>query len=275
MTENTSESLRTAAQQAIMSGDTVGARNLLRQLLEINPNDVSTLLALAKLLPVVSERQRLIDQALSLSPNHPDAQAAAQQIAELRSQGIQIVAVPRQADTQELTEPPKAPPIPINLIMCQDHPDTEATLRCTSCNRPVCVRCAIPNEVGQLCKNCRTQRIPERYRTNIGHHMIGFFVGFIAAAILPLPVLFIISIPFLGPFIFLAAGALAGNLAARVSERLSQKRGRQLAIATSIGVGIGMASFLLFIGALTQPFMLMLGIIYVVVAIRGVQQGLL
>lgn len=273
MTENTSESLRTAAQQAILAGDTVGARNLLRQLLEINPNDVHTLLALAKLLPVVSERQRLVDQALSLSPNHPDAQAAAQQIAELRAQGIQIVAVPRQAETQELIEP--APPPPTNLIMCLDHPDTEATLRCTSCDRPVCVRCAIPNEVGQLCKNCRTQRIPERYRTNIGHHMIGFFVGFIAAAILPLPVLFVISIPFLGPFIFLAAGAIAGSLAARISERLSQKRGRQLAVATSIGVGIGMASFLLFIGALMQPFMLMLGIIYVVVAIRGVQQGLL
>jgi uncharacterized membrane protein YgaE (UPF0421/DUF939 family) len=86
-------------------------------------------------------------------------------------------------------------------------------------------------------------------------------------------VLFVIGIPFLGPFIFLAAGALAGNLAARVSERLSQKRGRQLAVATNIGVGIGMASFLLLIGALTQPFMLMLGVIYVVVAIRGVQKG--
>jgi uncharacterized membrane protein YgaE (UPF0421/DUF939 family) len=88
-------------------------------------------------------------------------------------------------------------------------------------------------------------------------------------------VLFVICIQFLGPFIFLAAGALAVNLADRVSERLSQKRGRQLAVATNIGVGIGMASFLLLIGALTQPFMLMLGVIYVVVAIRGVQQGLL
>lgn len=273
MTENTRENLRSAAQQAMLAGDTVGARNLLRQLLELNPNDVPTLLTLAKLLPVVSERQRLINHAISLSPNHPDVQAAAQQIAEWTAQGIQIVAVPRQTDTRQLMEPP--PPPPTNIVMCPDHPDTEATLRCTSCDRPVCVRCAIPNEVGQLCKNCRTQRIPERYRTNIGHHMIGFFVGFIAAAILPLPVLFIISIPFLGPFIFLAAGALAGNLAARVSERLSQKRGRQLAMATSIGVGLGMASFLLLIGALTQPFMLMLGVIYVIVAIRGVQQGLM
>ncbi|MFZ9858186.1 MAG: B-box zinc finger protein [Roseiflexaceae bacterium] len=275
MTENTRESLRSAAQQAIIAGDTVGARNILRQLLDLNPNDVTTLLALAKLLPVVSERQRLINQALSLSPNHPDVQAAAQQIAEWTDQGIQIVAVPRKTDTQQLEEPLPPSPPPVNIIMCPDHPDTEATLRCTSCDRPVCVRCAIPNEVGQLCKNCRTQRIPERYRTNIGHHMIGFLVGYIAAAILPLPVLFVISIPFLGPFIFLAAGALAGNLAARVSERLSQKRGRQLAVATSIGVGLGMASFLLLIGALTQPFMLMLGVIYVVVAIRGVQQGLL
>ncbi len=273
MTENKRDSLRFAAQQAMLAGDTVGARNHLRQLLELNPNDVPTLLTLATLLPVVSERQRLVNQALTLSPNHTEAQAAAQQISDWLDQGIQIVAVPRQTDTTQLMEPP--PPPRTDITMCPDHPDTEATLRCTSCDRPVCVRCAIPNEVGQLCKACRTQRIPERYRTNIGHHTIGLFVGFLAAAILPLPVLFIISIPFLGPFIFLAAGALAGNLAARVSERLSQKRGRQLAVATSIGVGLGMASFLLLIGALTQPFMLMLGVIYVVVAIRGVQQGLL
>ncbi|MEY3990089.1 MAG: hypothetical protein RI985_1170 [Chloroflexota bacterium] len=265
MTENARETLRSAAQQAMLAGDTVGARNLLRQLLDLNPNDVPTLLTLAKLLPVVSERQRLINQALALSPNHPEVQAAAQQIAEWNAQGVQIVTVPRLTDTKQLMEPP--PPPPANVVMCPDHPDTEATLRCTSCDRP--------NEVGQLCKNCRTQRIPERYRTNIGHHMIGFFVGFIASAILPLPVLFIISIPFLGPFIFLAAGALAGNLAARVSERLSQKRGRQLAVATSIGVGLGMASLMLMLGAITQPFMLMLGVIYVIVAIRGVQQGLL
>lgn len=272
MTENKRESLRTAAQQAMLAGDTVGARNHLRQLLELNPNDVSTLLTLAKLLPVVSERQRLVNQALSISPNHPEAQAAALQIGEWIEQGINIVAVPRQTDTTPFVEP--APPPSVEAVMCPDHPDTEATLRCTSCERPVCVRCAIPNEVGQLCKACRTQRIPERYRTNIGHHMIGFFVGFLAAAILPLPVYLIIGIPFLGPFIFLAAGALAGNVAARISERLSQKRGRQLAVATSIGVGFGMASFLLLIGALTQPFMLVLGVIYVVVAIRGVQQGL-
>jgi hypothetical protein len=273
MTEHKSERLRTAAHQAMLDGDTVGARNHLRQLLELNPNDVPTLLTLAKLLPVVSERQRLVNQALSLSPNHPEAQAASQQITDWLDQGIHIVTVPRKTDTQQLLEP--APPPPSTIVMCPDHADTEATLRCTSCERPICVRCAIPNEVGQLCKNCRTQRIPERYRTNIGHHMIGFFVGYIASAVLPLPVLFIISIPFLGPFIFLAAGALAGNLAARISERLSQKRGRQLATATSIGVGLGMASFLLLIGAITQPFMIMLGIIYVVVAIRGVQQGLL
>lgn len=273
MTENKRENLRIAAQQAMATGDTVGARNYLRQLLELNPNDVATLLALAKLLPVVSERQRLVKQALSLSPNHPEVQAAASQIDEWIAQGIQIVAVPRQTDTKQLIEPEPAPVV--ELIMCPDHPDTEATLRCTSCNRPICVRCAIPNEVGQLCKTCRTQRIPERYRTNIGHHMIGFFVGFLAATIVPLPVTFVLGIPFLGPFIFLAAGALAGNLAARISERLSQKRGRHLATATSIGIGVGMFGFLVLTGALTQPFLIMLGIIYVFVAIRGVQQGLL
>ncbi|NHC46441.1 rhomboid family intramembrane serine protease [Motilibacter aurantiacus] len=50
-------------------------------------------------------------------------------------------------------EPPAAPggPAPSAVPTCYRHPDREAHVRCTRCNRPICPDCMIPAAVGFQC----------------------------------------------------------------------------------------------------------------------------
>lgn len=39
-------------------------------------------------------------------------------------------------------------------LYCYNHPDTETTLRCNRCERPICARCAVLTPTGYRCKEC-------------------------------------------------------------------------------------------------------------------------
>jgi hypothetical protein len=164
------ELIRDAAIKATARGDTIAARNYYRAVLTQQPHDVDAILALSQLIPVVSERQRLIAQAQILEPNNPAVIAAATENNNLISQRQKIVIIPSNDSQEPATTDNTQPVTPKPLVMCAIHATMEATLRCTSCDRPMCVRCTIPNEVGQLCPTCRYKRIPSviKQRSNIG-----------------------------------------------------------------------------------------------------------
>jgi DNA-directed RNA polymerase subunit RPC12/RpoP len=42
----------------------------------------------------------------------------------------------------------------INPQFCYRHPNTETSLRCNRCDRPICSRCAIHTETGYRCPEC-------------------------------------------------------------------------------------------------------------------------
>ena len=39
-------------------------------------------------------------------------------------------------------------------LYCANHPDTETTLRCNRCEKPICSKCAVLTPTGYRCKEC-------------------------------------------------------------------------------------------------------------------------
>jgi len=266
------ELIRDAADKAAARGDTIAARNYYRAVLAQQPHDVDAMLALAQLIPVVSERQRLIAQAQVLEPDNPAVVAAAAENEKIITQGLKIIIVPTN-DTQSSDALEVVPPKP--LVMCAVHATMEATLRCTSCDRPMCVRCTIPNEVGQLCPTCRYKRIPERYRSSLQHWVIAGGISAVLATIIPIPLVFLLSIPFIGPLLYLAGGMLIGSLSAQITLKLTAKRGRTMIMACGIGVGLGsLIAMIILFGGNISLMLLLLTVLSIALAIRSLQQTL-
>jgi hypothetical protein len=267
------ELIRDAADKAAARGDTIAARNYYRAVLAQQPHDVDAMLALAQLIPVVSERQRLIAQAQVLEPDNPAVLAAISENDHRIAQGQKIVVIPTNdahtTDTPESLIPPKP------LVMCEVHATMEATLRCTSCDRPMCVRCTIPNEVGQLCPTCRYKRIPERYKSTLRHWVIGGSISLILAAIVTIPLVFLLKVPFVGSLLFLAGGMLIGNLSAQITLRVTAKRGRPMIIASGIGTGLGsLIALIILFGSHISLMLLLLTVLSIALAVRSLQQTL-
>lgn len=276
MAETTMQNLlREAASKAAQRGDTVAARNYYRAVLAQHPDDVESLLALAQLIPIVSERKRLLTQALQVAPDDPAVIAAHGEVEKLITSGHKIVVVDTtdSIDTKAVNEAiahsAREP------VACPVHRDFEATLRCTGCNRPMCVRCVIPNEVGQLCRECYYKRIPERYRSHWPHWLAGGGIGLILAALIPIPLVFLLSVPFIGPMLYLAGGFLTGGLTAQLILRVLNKRGQAMIVACGVGIGLGAAiAMVVLFGLHTSLMVLALTVLSVFLAIRSLQQQL-
>ncbi len=43
---------------------------------------------------------------------------------------------------------------PSQVLYCENHPNTETSLRCNRCNKPICPKCAVSTPTGYRCKEC-------------------------------------------------------------------------------------------------------------------------
>ena len=270
--------LRDAAVKAAQRGDTVAARNYYRAVLAQNPDDVESLLGLAQLVSIVSERKRILAHALQVAPDDTRVQSACAEVERLITTGQKIVVVDTtdSIDTNAINAAIATHAAAAHEPMeCPVHREFEATLRCTGCNRPMCVRCVIPNEVGQLCRECYYKRIPERYRSTWLHWLAGGVIGFCLAALIPIPLVFLLTVPFIGPMLYLAGGFLTGGLTAQLTLRIINKRGQAMSVACGIGIGLGAAVSMIGLFGLHAPLMVLaLTILSVFLAIRSLQQYL-
>ena len=273
--------------------DTISARNYYRAQIAQSPKNLTAYLSLAKLLPVVMERERVLARAQRIAPDDAVVAKALRDTQELLLQGVSIVPVPRIPETvdlnqnpandviadtaisTELTIIPELVPEP-ETVYCPNHPDALALLRCIVCEKPLCARCATMTAVGQLCDDCRIARIPERYKSKIGHSVLTFFFAVSLTGLAILLTQRLLAFPFIGSFLFLAAGIVTGNLVVSVVTRLLDKRGKPLVIAAGVGVGVacGLMYVLSIFAGTIDIFYLLLLVMFSILAIRNIQQRL-
>ncbi len=123
-------------------------------------------------------------------------------------------------------------------LTCYVHPDRETSLRCKTCERPICASCAVRTPTGYSCREC-VRSHQKKFETALWHDYV---VGFIVTALLSAVAAFIVTLLsgfFFGLIIILVAPA-AGTIIARILlVVLRRRRSRALFITISVGMVVG------------------------------------
>lgn len=119
------------------------------------------------------------------------------------------------------------------VLTCYRHPQRETGLRCITCNRPICTRCAKHTPVGYRCPQCIREAQDVFFSAGLLDYLLTAVVTLVLAVlaglIAPRLGFFVI---FIGP----AAGTLIGRAAFRVARR---RHGRYLPELVAALVAVG------------------------------------
>jgi hypothetical protein len=152
---------------------------------------------------------------------------------------------------------------------CYRHPDTETALHCTSCGRPICVRCTTPAAVGQLCPECRKGRRAPNYKVSAGSLIKGALVGLVVSTIVASLISFIGGGFFLFFLIFAIAPAAAEMIVRSVDWATRNKRGRPMQITVAAAMILGGAiAYALTFNPLAIGLFLLIGVSTAVARLR-------
>jgi hypothetical protein len=152
---------------------------------------------------------------------------------------------------------------------CYRHPDVETALHCTSCGRPICVRCSTPGAVGQLCPECRKGRRAPNYKIApldlIKGGVVALIVSTVAAGLLSL----IGGGFFLFIILFAVAPSAAELIVRSVDWATRNKRGRLMQITVGLAMALGgLIAFQFVPNILTIALFLLIGISTAVTRLR-------
>lgn len=171
-----------------------------------------------------------------------------------------------QARFDTAVEQPETAPAGEALV-CYRHPQTETSLRCNRCGKPICIKCANRTSVGYRCPDCLYELEEKFYTGNNLDYLIALAVSvplsLIAGAILTL-----VGFSFWFIFLIFIAGGSVGTLIARLTFRaIGRRRSRYLPemVAAVVAIGAFVPSLLIFLLTF-NIFILILPGIYAFVA---------
>jgi hypothetical protein len=133
-----------------------------------------------------------------------------------------------------------------DTLYCYLHPNRETTLRCATCERPICVSCAVRTPTGYRCKEC----VKAQQKIFNTAEWYDYIVGPVLAALLSAVAAFLVTLigglGFIGWLLIAAGAPTAGALIAEaVRYAVRRRRARNLFITVAAGVVVGAAPTLL------------------------------
>ncbi len=205
-----SYNLLKSARAATVAGDRDEAERLLRQAVEINPDDKDAWWLLAALIDDPGEKRQAVQRVLTLDPFHEEAKAA---MARLDG-GVNVAETP-------------------DVLFCANHPDRETMLRCNRCNKPICTECAVQTPVGYRCRECVRGQQDKFYTATTSNQALAYGAALACGVVLAVGAVLLGQ--FLGGFFgwivaFLAGPAVGGALAEVIWQAAGRKRSRRLDI---------------------------------------------
>ncbi|MEP0805797.1 MAG: hypothetical protein HRF47_09920 [Chloroflexota bacterium] len=153
-------------------------------------------------------------------------------------------------------------------LYCYVHPARETTLRCATCERPICVSCATRTPTGYRCKECVKGQQKIFNTAEWYDYIVGFFVAAVLSGIASFLVILIGGIGFFGWFIIAAGAPTAGALIAEAVRFVVRKRrARNLFLTVGAGVALGALPALLFQILFFDLFGVIFQVIYLFIAV--------
>lgn len=193
---------------AARAGDRDEAERLYRRAIERAPESVEAWLGLGTVLSEPEQKAACFRRVIELDPQNADAQAS--------------------LDRLRAVLPAEEP----EVLQCAFHPQVQTVLRCSQCGRPICVRCAHPFPVGQLCPVCVGSRRPLYYHAGLLHLLASGAATLAAATLLGLPAAYLARTG-LGLLLAILGGPFVGSLLAQVALRAGRRK-RGPAIQTAV-----------------------------------------
>lgn len=172
-----------------------------------------------------SQTRQWLDEATAREPQKPG------EAESVEAPDPVSVEVPAGADLG----PPQAAEMEAQegVLYCYRHPNRATGLRCITCNRPICTKCAQHTPVGYRCPQCIREAQDVFFTAGIVDYLVvavvTLILGLLAGAIAPRLGFFVI---FIGP----AAGSIIGRIAFRVGRR---QHGRYLPHLVAALVALG------------------------------------
>jgi hypothetical protein len=125
----------------------------------------------------------------------------------------------------------------IDVLTCANHPTVETTLRCSRCEKPICVKCAVATPTGYKCREC-VRGIQKTFETA---HWYDYPLSIILAAVISYLGSVIIGLfGFFTIIITIFGAPIIGTFIAEVVRSITKKRRSMrlfkiVAIAAAIG----------------------------------------
>ena len=135
------------------------------------------------------------------------------------------------------------------ILYCVNHPNTETTLRCSRCEKPICAKCAVLTPTGYRCKECvRGQQ--KVFNTALWYDylsafIIGSLLSYLGSRIVP-------ALGFFTIFIAPIAGVIIAEVIRFIVRR---RRSKQLFQLTAAATALGSLPLLLLIAISTLSLM--------------------
>ncbi len=135
------------------------------------------------------------------------------------------------------------------ILYCANHPNTETTLRCNRCEKPICPKCAVATPTGYRCKEC----VYSQQKTYETAQWFDYIIAIAVAGTLSFIGSWVAR--YIGFFtIFLAP--IAGMIIAEVVRAIVQRRrSKRLFQVTAASAAIGSLPLLLITLISTLPFL--------------------
>ena len=254
--------LLTEAAAAASLGDRAEAERLFRRATERSPGNSTAWLGLAAAVETPEEKRACYEQVLAINPNNGEARIALQRLAHAaapqEASAIQttlanaaaLVAADPARYTPEAARPAPAgradDQLPASaaadqVLRCANHPETETTLRCNRCGKPVCVKCVELTEVGYRCKECIREQQNVFFTAETKDYFVLAVVSFALAAIAAPIIGYVISIfGFFGWILAILLGPTVGGTAATIIRRsIGRRRGRHMGVVAIVAILLG------------------------------------
>ncbi len=253
-------SLIRQAERVATSGKRAAAATLYRQVIAEAPETEAAWLGLAEMLRgATDEKKAAYERVLQINPDNKAAKAGlarmqdgaadpfersrtwldsvtapAQQevIVEPESKVVKETAVPQPT-------PQHAPETAVDDefdLVCYRHPNRDTALRCYSCGKPICIKCAQNTPVGYSCPDCLKDLRKGYYNATILDYIIAFIIA------VPLSVVAAYFLRLIGFFTFFISPVVGTFIGRIVFWAVRRHRGRWLShvVAGAVVVGAGL-----------------------------------
>lgn len=138
----------------------------------------------------------------------------------------------------------------VDTLYCANHPNRETLLRCSRCEKPICLDCAVQTDVGYRCKECVNQQRAKYYNAQGYDLPLAAVIALVLGAVIgALAYAFLGRLGFFSFIIAFALGPVAGGAIAEAIRRGLKKRraqGMKTVAALAAAVGILLGGFLLY-----------------------------